>query len=499
MSKVCEVLVLGGGSAGFLAAISLKTKLPRLVVTVLRSPEIGIIGVGESTTPYLPEHLHGYLQIPQGEFFAEVRPTWKLGIRFLWGPRPAFYYPFTYVLDRREAGLSHRVGYYADDDGLIADLTSTLMANDKAFPRHESGAPLIGRNVAYHLENEKLVAYLERKARELGIAIREATVASVEQNEQGVSALVLTDAGRVTADLYVDCSGFRSQLLGRTLGEPFESFSSSLYCDRAVVGSRPRMAEPTLPYTTAETMSSGWCWQVEHDDRINRGYVYSSAFQSDADAEAEFRRLVPQVKETRVLKYVSGRYARSWVKNVVAIGNSAGFVEPLEATALYMICATCNALTESLLDSGCEPERLTAAQYNRYSDRLWTNIRNFLAIHYRFNTRLETPFWQACRNDIELGGAQAIVDYYQEYGPSSLWAPTIIDPICPFRLDGYFVLLMGQRVPYRRRYEPLPEELLRWRELRAEWQAVSDQGLIADEALAIVHSPYWQWSPGFYR
>jgi tryptophan halogenase len=303
----------------------------------------------------------------------------------------------------------------------------------------------------------------------------------------------------VTADLFVDCSGFRRELLGGALAEPFVSFRETLFCDRAVVGGWDRTTEPILPYTTAETMPSGWSWQIEHEHRINRGYVYSSAFVTDDAAEAEFRAANPQVTKTRVVKFTTGYFHRAWVKNVVGIGNAAGFVEPLEATALYVICALSQALAASLVDCQLAPEDSLRQQVNAYSRRIWESIRNFLAIHYRFNTRLDTPFWKACRADVALAGAQPIVDYYRAYGPSSLWHHTLIDPLDTFRLDGYYCLLMGQQVPFAQTYEPTPEEYARWQALKGEWRMIAENGVSVSEALQTVRLPAWEWNPGFYQ
>ncbi len=149
--------------------------------------------------------------------------------------------------------------------------------------------------------------------------------------------LRLESGRRETADLYLDASGFASVLLGKALGEPFVSYDKTLFCDRAVVGGWDRKDPEDMvikPYTTCETMNCGWCWQIEHENRINRGYVYSSGFISDEEAEKEFRMKNPKVGPTRIVRFVSGRYRNVWVKNVVAVGNAGGFVEPLEATAL---------------------------------------------------------------------------------------------------------------------------------------------------------------------
>jgi tryptophan halogenase len=479
--------------------MTLKRKMPELEVLIIRSPELGIIGVGEGTTTYVPEHLHGYLGIPVGEFMREAQPSWKLGVRFQWGPREEFYYPFTILVSRDEPGLSKPTGFYAYDDFSFADPTSALMHFGKAFVRDPHGAPIVARNVAYHLENETFVKYLETVARRWGVQVVDDTIERVVREDNQVQKLISREGREYSADFFVDCSGFRSQLLGQELAEPFESYRSTLFCDRAVVGGWARTNEPILSYTSSFTMSSGWMWQIEHEQRINRGYVYSSAFQSDESAEAEYRALNPLVKNTRVVKFVTGVYPRSWVGNVAAIGNAAGFVEPLEATALFVICAAAQALTAALHATDRQPEHHTQRLYNDYCSRIWKAIRRFLAVHYRFNTRLDTPFWQACRADVDLVDAAPIVEYYQEFGPHALWNPTFLDPVDTFRLDGYFVLLQGLKVPFKRRYTPTAAEQTRWQQLRQEWQAMGSTGLTICEALRIVRLPQWKWHEGFYR
>jgi tryptophan 7-halogenase len=256
-----SVLVLGGGSAGFLAAATLKHRLPDLQVTVLRSPDIGIIGVGEATTLAVPRHLHNYLNIDHAEFHRLAEPTWKVGIRFLWGPRPFFDYGFGLQMDTRYAPLPKATGYYCEDipfDNI--GFPSALMSQNKVFLRQQSGLPLMNGDVAYHIENEKFVGFLETFSHRLGVQVQEDTMLEVIQDESGVRELKLKSGQTATADLFIDCSGFASVLLGRTLGEGFVSFTSSLYCDRAVIGGWDRAEEPIKPYTTAETMNAGWCW-----------------------------------------------------------------------------------------------------------------------------------------------------------------------------------------------------------------------------------------------
>ena len=495
-----NVLVLGGGSAGFLVAITLKQKLPHLSVRVLRSKDIGIIGVGEGTTVPVLNHLHGYLQLDQAEFHRIAQPTWKLGVRFLWGPRPYFDYGLSLQLDVHYRGLSKVAGYYCAATG-TADFgfASSYMTHNTIFPRRSDGRPEITTDPAYHLENEHLVAFLEHCARKLGVEILDDTVLEVRQNDVGIAGLRLATGATAAADLYVDCSGFRALLLGKTLGEPFRSFKESLFCDRAVVGGWDRTTEPVKPYTTAETMDAGWCWQIEHERRINRGYVYSSDFISDEQAEREFRAKNPKVGGTRIVKFVSGRYERLWVKNVVAIGNAGGFVEPLESTSLGLICLDAHALAETLRDSDQEPGPVQLHLYNRRSGLIWDLVRRFLAVHYKFNTRLPTPFWRACVEDTDLAGAEEYVEFYQENGPSTLWRNLILEPRDPFGFEGYLSMMIGMNVPCRKTFQPPEHELRVWDGICQKIQSVARQAVTVPEALSWIRSPGWQWPTGLYK
>jgi tryptophan 7-halogenase len=280
------------------------------------------------------------------------------------------------------------------------------------------------------------------------------------------------------------------------LNEPYTSYERSLFCDRAVVGGWPRTDEPILPYTTCETMDAGWSWQIEHENFVNRGYVYSSRFISDDAARDEFCRKNPKVKpeNSRVVKYKSGRYQRGWVGNVVGVGNAAGFVEPLEATALQVICVECSTLADSLMDSDGAPGPRLIELYNRYNGEQWDEIRDFLAVHYKFNTRLDTEFWRACRNDTDLVDAQPIVDFYEENGPSVVASPVLLRPTNSFGIDGYIALLVGQQVPHRKPYRPTPEHAQLWAKRTAQLDALARNSLTVKECLGIVRSPSWKWS-----
>jgi tryptophan halogenase len=275
---------------------------------------------------------------------------------------------------------------------------------------------------------------------------------------------------------------------------PYRSFASSLFCDRAVIGGWHRTDETIWPYTTAETMDAGWCWQIEHENFINRGYVYSSEFTSDDAALAEFLQKNPKVAtEPRVVRFRSGRYESMWRGNVVGIGNASGFVEPLEATALQVISVQTSTLADTLIDSDGAPPPTLRAIYDRYNTRQWDNVRDFLAIHYAFNSRADTPFWRRCREATELGGATEIVDFFRENGPALLTGDAVMDPRNHFGLEGYYALLVGQRVPHARTHAASPREQRAWRDGRARLHDQARRALTVPEALAAIRQPGMTW------
>jgi tryptophan halogenase len=482
-AKIRRVVVLGGGTAGFLAALAISRHVPDITVTVVRSKRLGVIGVGEATIVSIIPFLHRYLGLDSRMFHQRVRPSVKLGIRFLWGKRPWFHYTFSRQLSEPDPALQYPRGYFCRDEFDFADLPSALMTHNKVCMKRIDGRPALTSSFAYHLENRTFVDFLETIAEERGIPKIDDELAGVEKGPNGIKALVLKSGQRVEGDLFIDCSGFRSELLGKAMNEEFVSFKKALFCDRAIVGIWERTDDPYHPFTTAETMDAGWCWKIEHDEIINRGYVYCSAFLTDEQAEREFRAKNPKIDKVWFLDFPAGARRRSWVDNVVAIGNAAGFIEPLESTAIAMICDSVAHVVRSLQASDGVIEPVMRDNYNRIFFHNWEIFRDFLSIHYRFNDRLDTPFWQAARNDVCLGDIKPAIDYYKAVGPD-LRLLNYDFKRDAFSTEGYLVLLVGQQVPYRRQIRIDAGQAEMWRERRRDLDRRARGGMDMAECLA---------------
>jgi tryptophan halogenase len=488
-----DLLVLGSGSAGLLAAIAVRRKMPEVAVRIVRSPEIGVITVGESTTPNVPAFLFDYLGISRRRFYQLAEPTWKLGIHFNWGPRDSFNYSFIAQLDSQWSNLPRPQGYYCHDDFTAINLYSALMDAHRAFPRRgNSNVPDMDAGHAFHLENTKFVKTLELLAVDLGIQFIDGKVSAAERGPAGISAVMLEDGQKLQADFFIDASGFRSELLGKAMAEPYISFDKSLFNDRAVIGSWDRTSEPILPYTTAETMDSGWAWRIDHERVINRGYVYSSAHISDEQAREEFARKNPRAKiSDRIIRFRSGRYERAWVDNVLAVGNSCGFVEPLEATALMMLCWQCQTFLD--LVRYVSPNPSIRDLFNRTWRLAWDEVRDFLTIHYKINTRLDTPYWKRCREETDVSRVAELLEFYSENGPTGFSRYILKNPASQFGIEGYLVLLVGNKVPYHNRHTPAAAELQFVNQQRAANRVAASKGLTVQESLACIRHPNWRW------
>ena len=411
MTSRRRILILGGGTAGWLTAAYLAKALKlaerqQLEVTLLESPDISSVGVGEGTFPTIRSTLQ-YLGIDEAQFIRETSATMKQGIRFVdWGHAPEggrrheFFHPF-------------EAPYFAEDLNLVPywllqDPTSrppfaeamTLQARVAAAQRapKRAGEPPYAAplNYAYHFDAVKLARLLAARAVQLGVRHVQGTVQAVALDEGGSIASVETDRHeRHEAELFIDCSGFRAELIGQALGSPFKSARGQLFVDRALACKLPLPADATMESATIATAhEAGWLWEIGLNGARGVGCVYSSSHIDDDRAADILRAYCGAGGEDlamRSIPFAPGYREQQWVKNCVAVGLSAGFLEPLEATGLVLIEAAVGMIAEMLPHSG--PIHAPARRFNELMTARFENIINFLKLHYALSRRTE-PFWR---------------------------------------------------------------------------------------------------------
>lgn len=272
------------------------------------------------------------------------------------------------------------------------------------------------------------------------------------------------------------------------MGEPYLSYADTLFCDRAIIGSWQRN-DRILPYTSASTMDHGWAWRIDFPDVVTRGYVFSSAFCSDEDAAEELKRKNPEFgddPDLRVLRFPSGRYQRNWVRNVLAVGNASGFVEPLEATSLHLIIEQLYNFCWAMSDADARPGPDLHDLLNHRFALVWDDVRDFLALHYKFNHHSDTPFWRHCREETPLGGAADMVEAYGQIGPSRLLG-NLLPGGGMFGYGGYMSMLVGMQVPTEARSTLSDREARVWRAHRDGYRKAAALAPRMRPALAQAH------------
>jgi len=402
-----KVVIVGGGTAGWMTAAALTKLLPsRCQVHLVESEAIGIVGVGEATLP----HIRGFnekLGINEADFMASTRATFKLGIEFRDWARvgDSYIHPFgTFGTGQGELDFHHYWNRVRQEGQPVAPIDEFSMAvtmaylNRFALPSADPSTIESTFNYAYQFDATLYAPYLRRLAEQMGAQRTEGRVVDVElDSESGnVTAVRLESGERIEGELFIDCSGFVSLIMGKTFGEPFEDWSEWLLCDRAVA--MPcQTRTPLTPYTGVIAMPAGWRWRIPLQHRTGNGYVYSSAFTTDEEAREALVAAVEgePIAEPRVLKFKAGRRSRSWVRNCIAVGLSSGFLEPLESTSIYLIQAAITGLVELFPERKISP--VDRDEFNRLIDAEYDWIRDFLILHYHATERSDTPFWDYVR------------------------------------------------------------------------------------------------------
>ena len=401
---VKDVLVVGGGTAGWMAALMLSNSAfgPRIRVTLLESAQVGAIGVGEGSTPWLRGFFEE-LDIEESEWMPACNATYKSGITFAgWSTRPGceqYFHSFASMLDNltMPAFVEH-VHARLNDADLHAHpdrfFISRRLARGAQAPRPQRHFPF-DVWYGYHFDSVRLGRFLHGKALERGVRHVEGHVTSVRQGPDGeIQAVQLEDGRTLQADLFIDCTGFASLLIGKALKTPYASYADSLFNDAAVALPTP-IEGPIESQTVSTALRHGWTWKIPLTNRFGHGYVYSSAYCSADQAETELRThlgLLESDTPARHLKMRVGRVERHWNRNCVAVGLSQGFIEPLEATALMLVQRTVERLVRSL-EKG-ELDEAARGRFNEAVNAQFDHTRDYIVAHYKTNTRIDTDYWR---------------------------------------------------------------------------------------------------------
>ena len=395
-----RIVVVGGGSAGWMTAAALVTGLHgRSTVEVVESEEIGIVGVGEATFPSIRTY-NKMIGIDEAEFLRATHGTYKLGIEFRDWSRLGERYFHTFGDFGQLGGPYALWGQYrrlGDPalGGFDEQCLPSVMAMASRFvvPDAEAGEPY---KWAYHFDAALYAAFLRELAVRRGARRTEGRIVDIERHADGrVRSLRLADGRVLEGDLFIDCSGFGSLLLGKALGEPFVDFSHWLPVDGAWACPCERTQQAIAPYTSSTALEGGWAWRIPLQSRTGHGHVFSSRFiDADRAREQLLQRLDGKpLAEPRLLRFTTGHRERFWVHNVVAVGLSSGFLEPLESTSIYLVQSSIGRLM-ALLTSAVPIDDAAVAAYNTGVVRQFARIRDFIILHYCLSGRRDSELWR---------------------------------------------------------------------------------------------------------
>ncbi len=414
-----EIVILGGGTAGWMAATYLAKALQGTVrITVLEAPSIPKIGVGEATLPNLQRAFFDFLGIPEDEWMRECNASFKTAVKFINWRTPGESTPVARLIDGRPDHFYHPFGLLPAYDQIPLShywLHQTLRGentdpfdyacfrqgpiNDaKLAPRFSDGKP--AAVYAWHFDAHLVAAFLQRFATQRqGVVHVQEVLERAKLREDGfIESLVTTTGREIQGDLFIDCSGFGGLLINKTMDEPFIHMNDHLLCDSAVATPIAHDDETNdiEPYTSAIAMRSGWTWKTPMLSRFGTGYVYSSQFTSDDDAILEFCNLWgidPEKTRLNKIRFRVGRNRHAWVKNCVSIGLASNFLEPLESTGIFFIYAAIYQLVKHFPDKHFHPVLIDG--FNHEIETMFDDVRDFIQAHFYFAPRIDTPFWRA--------------------------------------------------------------------------------------------------------
>ncbi len=448
-----RVVIVGGGTAGWMCAAGLARLLPDTdyALTLIESDEIGTVGVGEATLPHIRE-FNAMLGLDEAEFMAATQGSFKLGIEFVGWDKPGgrYVHPFG-TFGERWGGLDFQhhwlrakaagvpVGEWPDYSFAAAMCREGVFDMPDPDPRSIRST----FSYAYHFDAGLYAQYLRGWATQRGVRRIEGKIVEVGRNaETGrVESVSLESGAMIEGDLFIDCSGFRSLLLGQNMGVAWQDWSQWLPCDRAIAVPCTSVAGIT-PFTRSTAQTGGWTWRIPLQHRIGNGYVFASAFCAEEQARETLLGAIDgtPLAEPRLLRFQAGRRERGWEGNVVAVGLSSGFLEPLESTSIFLIQAAVTDLAKLMPRPGGAIDPVLAAEFNRLFAIHYDRTRDFLVLHYTANARHGEPLWDHVRNMALPDSLAHKIDLFRSSGRAPDYKLGL------FSRDSWLAVLMGQGI-----------------------------------------------------
>ncbi len=403
--KIKKVVIVGGGTAGWISAALLKKMLGPLVdIELVESEEIGRIGVGEATIPPI-RLLNNVLNIEESDFIRETNATIKLAIKFENWRVPGESYFHTFGAAGKPMAFCAFYHYWlrakqeGDDSSLWDYDLNYLCAQENKFSPLVVQDSALELHYAYHFDASLYASFLRRYCENLGVKRTEGYIDQVDIDPDTgyVTGLKLKHQQLVTGDFFIDCSGLRGLLIQEKLGTGFEDWGHWLPCDRALAVPSDRLPA-TLPYTRSIAHSAGWQWRIPLQHRNGNGLVFSSRHYSEDEAtNILLSNLDTQaLAEPKLIKFKTGRCLQQWNRNVVSVGLASGFLEPLESTSIHLIQSAIIRLLKFFPHQGIQTADV--AEYNRQSKLEYEQIRDFIILHYHVNERNDSQFWRDLRH-----------------------------------------------------------------------------------------------------